>query len=162
MGAEYCPFIVSLYDAYKHQGQLRLVMEYMNGGSLQVCRPVQGSDAAEAGRSRRSSHRPWPVVQDLVDKGGSSDEELIAKIAYNVLRGLHYLHSQGKIHRDVKPGNLLINSRNFVKIADCAFCCGLSGVAPGGLTAEMEDGWMDDWLKGSRGGLRPPDPQSRN
>jgi serine/threonine protein kinase len=35
-GAEYCPFIVSLYDAYKHQGQLRLVMEYMNGGSLQV------------------------------------------------------------------------------------------------------------------------------
>jgi len=83
------------------------------------------------------------VVQDLVDKGGSSDEELIAKIAYNVLRGLHYLHSQGKIHRDVKPGNLLINSRNFVKIADCAFCCGLSLVAPGGLTAEMEDGWMD-------------------
>lgn len=35
-GAEYCPFIVSLYDAYKHQNQLRLVMEYMNGGSLQV------------------------------------------------------------------------------------------------------------------------------
>lgn len=36
VGAEYCPFIVSLYDAYKHQNQLRLVMEYMNGGSLQV------------------------------------------------------------------------------------------------------------------------------
>lgn len=35
-GGEYCPFIVSLYDAYKHQAQLRLVMEYMNGGSLQV------------------------------------------------------------------------------------------------------------------------------
>lgn len=55
-----------------------------------------------------------------MDKGGSSDEELLAKIAYNVLRGLHYLHAQGKIHRDVKPGNLLINSRNFVKLADCA------------------------------------------
>ncbi|EKU20367.1 serine threonine protein kinase, partial [Nannochloropsis gaditana CCMP526] len=53
-----------------------MVMEYMNGGSL----------------------------QDLVDKGGSRDEALLAKIAYNVLRGLSYLHSQGKIHRDVKPG----------------------------------------------------------
>lgn len=38
VGAEYCPFIVSLYDAYKYQNQLRLVMEYMNGGSLQVGR----------------------------------------------------------------------------------------------------------------------------
>lgn len=54
----YCPFIVSLYDAYKHQNQLRIVMEFMNGGSL----------------------------QDLVDNGGSDDEELLAKIAYNVLR----------------------------------------------------------------------------
>ena len=99
-GREYCPFIVSLYDAYKHQAQLRLVMEYMNGGSL----------------------------QDLVEKGGSNDEELLAKIAYNVLRGLHYLHSQGKIHRDVKPGNLLINTKNFVKLADFGLAASLDKV----------------------------------
>ncbi|TFJ85252.1 hypothetical protein NSK_003675 [Nannochloropsis salina CCMP1776] len=99
-GREYCPFIVSLYDAYKHHSQIRLVMEYMNGGSL----------------------------QDLVDKGGSRDEALLAKIAYNVLRGLHYLHSQGKIHRDVKPGNLLINSKNFVKLADFGLAASLDKV----------------------------------
>lgn len=99
-GREYCPFIVSLYDAYKQQSQLCLVMEYMNGGSL----------------------------QDLVEKGGSTDEELLAKIAYNVLRGLHYLHSQGKIHRDVKPGNLLINTKNFVKLADFGLAASLDKV----------------------------------
>jgi hypothetical protein len=32
VGEEYCPFIVTLYDAYKQQAQLRIVMEYMNGG----------------------------------------------------------------------------------------------------------------------------------
>lgn len=82
--------------------------------------------------------------QDLVDKGGSSDEELLAKIAYNVLRGLHYLHAQGKIHRDVKPGNLLINSKNFVKIADCAFSLVLVLVL---VSFCRWVGWMGDGLK---------------
>ena len=54
----YCPFVVSLYDAYKRDSSLHLVLEYMDGGSL----------------------------QDLVDRGGSCDEQLLAKIAYNVLR----------------------------------------------------------------------------
>ncbi|XP_064620351.1 serine/threonine-protein kinase NLK-like [Lineus longissimus] len=37
---------------------------------------------------------------------------------YQILRGLKYLHSARVIHRDIKPGNLLVNSNCVLKICD--------------------------------------------
>lgn len=37
---------------------------------------------------------------------------------YQILRGLKYLHSANILHRDVKPGNLLVNSNCLLKICD--------------------------------------------
>ncbi|KAL4657317.1 serine/threonine-protein kinase NLK [Arapaima gigas] len=37
---------------------------------------------------------------------------------YQILRGVKYLHSAGILHRDLKPGNLLVNSNCFLKICD--------------------------------------------
>lgn len=41
----------------------------------------------------------------------------------HVLRALKYLHSQGIIHGDIKPGNLMIDARRRVKLGDFGLAC---------------------------------------
>lgn len=42
----------------------------------------------------------------------------IKVFTYQILRGLKYLHSANILHRDIKPGNLLVNSDCMLKICD--------------------------------------------
>ena len=44
---------------------------------------------------------------------------VLGKLAARVLAGLNYLHRERhQVHRDMKPGNILLNSRGEVKISD--------------------------------------------
>ena len=50
---------------------------------------------------------------------GPLSEMVLGKLAARVLAGLNYLHRERhQVHRDMKPGNILLNSRGEVKISD--------------------------------------------
>eukprot|EP01097_Dermamoeba_algensis_P010255 TRINITY_DN7496_c0_g1_i1.p1 TRINITY_DN7496_c0_g1~~TRINITY_DN7496_c0_g1_i1.p1 ORF type:complete len:505 (-),score=80.43 TRINITY_DN7496_c0_g1_i1:141-1655(-) len=85
------PNIVSYYGSYFKDDNLWIAMEYCGGGSV--------SDILQVLES------PFNEAQ-------------IALIIREALKGLKYLHSIHKIHRDIKGGNILLTETGEVKLAD--------------------------------------------
>ncbi|KAK4749988.1 hypothetical protein SAY87_027437 [Trapa incisa] len=77
-----------------------IFMEYVAGGSL------------------------WDVVEKF---GGSLDEEVIRLYTRQILHGLHYLHSKGIVHCDLKCKNVLLASDGNVKLGDFGCAKRLAG-----------------------------------
>ena len=55
-------------------------------------------------------------IMHITDKKMNENE--IASILESVLKGLEYLHSKRKIHRDIKAANILLNQLGVAKLAD--------------------------------------------
>ncbi|WFD28370.1 non-specific serine/threonine protein kinase [Malassezia nana] len=107
------PNIVNFLSAYMVNGQLWVVMEYMEGGPL--------TDI---------------VLYSILSEGQ------IAAIAREVLTGLRHLHSHGVIHRDIKSDNVLMSMRGEVKLTDFGFCAQLGPSQTKRVTMVGTPYWM--------------------
>jgi serine/threonine-protein kinase len=59
-----------------------------------------------------------PSAQHLLDELGSLQLPDAVRIIIDVARALEYLHSRNTIHRDIKPGNILITRSGVAKLTD--------------------------------------------
>ena len=84
------PNILSIYSYGQHNGLPYIVMSYMSGGTLSEC---------------VTSHGPLPLNQA---------EYYLEQIA----SALDYAHENGRVHCDVKPANILLESQEHVVLSD--------------------------------------------
>ena len=82
------PGIVPIYEVGAHEGQAYFSMKLVDGGTLM-------SRAPEFAEPRKA-----------------------ATLLVSVARAVHYAHGQGLLHRDLKPGNILIDSGGEPHITD--------------------------------------------
>ncbi|MDH5352248.1 MAG: serine/threonine-protein kinase, partial [Betaproteobacteria bacterium] len=84
------PHVCQIYDAVADEGQQYIVMEYVDGGTLE-----RHGDA-----------------QDLLPL------DRVVEIIFKCTRALEYAHRRGVTHRDLKPANILLTGESEVKITD--------------------------------------------
>src|SRR5438874_4731426 len=84
------PNIVRAYDIDQDENLHFLVMEYVDGTNL----------------------------QDLIKKFGPLDVVRACHYIYSAAVGLQHAHEMGLVHRDIKPGNILLDRAGVVKILD--------------------------------------------
>jgi len=61
---------------------------------------------------------PGADLRRLVRGHGPLSAPIAASIISQAARGLHYAHGEGLVHRDVKPGNLLVTPEGLTKVTD--------------------------------------------
>src|SRR5437870_5825162 len=84
------PNIVSVYDWGEEDGTYFIVMEYVKGRSL----------------------------RQLIRTEGPLHPQRVAEIGAEIASALAFAHQNGVIHRDVKPGNVVISPSGQVKVTD--------------------------------------------
>jgi serine/threonine protein kinase len=63
-------------------------------------------------------HVPGQSCAEILRDQGHLDVDQAVEIIGQSCRGLDYAHRHGVVHRDVKPGNLLVSDSDVVKLAD--------------------------------------------
>ena len=90
--AQDCDALVRFYGAFYKEGKISVALEYMDRGSLD-------------GVLKRAPN-------------GKIPEKVLAAITFQCLWGLAYLKHEHRLHRDIKPQNVLLNKRGTVKLTD--------------------------------------------
>ncbi|GAA2505751.1 serine/threonine-protein kinase [Streptomyces gobitricini] len=84
------PGVISVHDVADHEGRPVIVMEFIDG----------------------------PSLDDVLGERGVMEPREAAAIGAKVLEALHAAHAVGVLHRDVKPGNVLLDRGGRVVLTD--------------------------------------------
>ncbi|MFV8751486.1 serine/threonine-protein kinase [Nannocystaceae bacterium ST9] len=114
--------VVKIHDIGEDQGHLFLSMEYVEGISL----------------------------KDLIHKHGTLPLAKIREILVGICQGLAAAHAQGVIHRDLKPGNVLVMPNQQIKIIDfgLARVANLEGMTTTGMLLGTPEYMAPEQIKG--------------
>jgi serine/threonine-protein kinase len=93
------PHVVTVHDAVEDNGRQAVIMEFVDGKSL----------------------------RETLDKQGTLSLKLTVHIGLSVCAALEAAHRAGIIHRDVKPGNILLTENGRVMLTDFGIAKALSG-----------------------------------
>ena len=88
--------------------------------SLSHPKLVRAVDAGQDGNVNYlvTEYVPGADLRKLVRRNGPLSMEAAANIISQVAEGLHHAHCQGIVHRDVKPGNVLVTPEGDAKLSD--------------------------------------------
>ncbi|MCH7706394.1 MAG: protein kinase, partial [Chloroflexi bacterium] len=92
MGQLVHPNVVTIHDVGQEGGRHFLVLELMEGGDVEH------------------------LIQDSPD--GRLDTATVVRVGSDMARGLAHAHSNGILHRDIKPGNAWLTSDGIAKLGD--------------------------------------------
>ena len=118
------PNICTLYDVGHQDGTDYLVMEFLEGETL-------------ASRLAKGALPPKQVLKYVIE----------------ICEGLEKAHKTGVIHRDLKPGNIML-TKTGAKLMDFGLAKTVTGPPPSsGLTATLDGAWAGESARGSQNPL---------
>ncbi|MGV9229344.1 protein kinase domain-containing protein [Streptomyces nigra] len=78
------------------------------------------------------------VFDEAVRQSGAMSADQALKVTADVLAALEISHEMGLVHRDIKPGNVMLNKRGVVKVMDF----GIARAMQSGVTSMTQTGMV--------------------
>jgi serine/threonine-protein kinase len=100
------------------------------------------------------------TLADLLKEKGSLSPSQASDIALEVASALGFAHENGVVHRDIKPGNILISNSGQVKVADFGIARALGAAVEDGLTQTGSVMGTATYLSPEQAQGAQPDPRS--
>lgn len=101
------PNVIQIFDAGECEGLYYIVMEYVEGKT---------------------------VSKMLEERGQPLDLKTALSVAIQIARALDYAHKHSIVHRDVKPGNIIVNADGLAKLLDLGFAKSREEAGRSGIT----------------------------